>query len=1630
MSEVLKKYVLPNFQEATQKEYNVNLSKGLDTAIPLDYNRAFTFLEWAAQNATIRDDLKKDAYQKYLERWHANRFDKQTNTDIVKNQYKQLIERLQFIFKDDVNFKRLTDVNLDDPYDVELLIPLISKKLRDIALYYAQQRASAKRTKIKYNVAGSEGALEKLFGEYILKNFTNSRYQTTVIEQSAFSTLPELSAVKTDFKIVIQELFDTNNYFDKNSQSKSIYENLKANFISEFCNEQSGQDFYNDLGVYDVLVNNPLFFDLANYVNDVANMAASATIDLNGIDSNKLSEFKATAKYLGTDLYYVSGGYYVPKTDQLNIDIQAGTNLFYWPSGEFAYGGTNELATYKELPINESKFLTLGTAATAFEDADKIFINKCGFGIQGAWLQKGSSVPIEDVFKIEIQGSLKCEGRTALRYPFAGRGYFVDDVWTGIQTNGLINKTYFTEEELAQLEKLYWNTTINDVASAAEPVAINDTFLIADGAKPGKLYSEADHFWIRQTTNTNRIEDENPNGVFNNAVNDYWLYKFQKTELPITASAELEEAPQAENGTHIFWPFESAQDQETYTGLPSYSVHRYKTCLPVELASLNVYKEFGAAKAGGTVLDSDVILKLDECGVIKDAAILLGEEVKNFNSTSWGEFVFPNRRLDSFNYSISSGYVQPGLVFKATPNLVAPFIWQANGDKFGDIADVPDVNINNLKAFRGVKHEPNCTYYNDDVKSIFYYRDEIAKATKCTCKAINHSPLGHKGNRIDNFDSLTDLVFEITNPKDLNKFDIDEWRDSLGRPWANSDRIAYFKLDTDNKDKDVGWGSGQWVTPNGGIFYLRPGVAYGYYRNGRLACVSDNEELFLIINHQYCSINEYPAQKDELCYAYDFMYDFRPRWVDLEVNPDTEISTWNIKRYNPTAMVLNPGDHLVYIHRNKNECKLKWTGSLDTETNNAENNTLSYNTANFIWQSKLYGWDYTTNKWTGSPTAYGARPYWALADEFCAANEFNLSIGSSRSNVLDYLFINQPKFTTDSIKHFDTIEYFRRDENSFIWTQNFTMYDKAASNVWRSIDLVEKEPNIKHNCSVDTRTEYQCFGFPANIATEDQSLGVAREVEAFDKILIVQSLSAESDIAFESSSLDQAVSVLYCAKNPFTLTQQLTDLSVGLPPSGGLYVPLTSGILVKAEKPYANLLNVNNPTVAFVESSAGLQLEQELGVFTPSNVNLSIFNGSNVEKEANVDNDYRDNVFAVINPNVYLDNRGLSNVDGKQILKIKSTDASKIKYPATAACKSGVPRHDKGYSSFNAYQSSFETYGNDSLSIPYDEKFDPWIGPEEAEWFDKVNFSKNLYGEYNILSGNQSWYETRFNETTAVITKAQTDIFGNYYLLFKNSDNATIYDAKQLLGTLYVKDLNNKTLPAVSALKNVYELYSTSYPTIYNQLTSSGIKDIDVYYDTIVTHLSSDILIDRIDENFETGEIFSNNELKNINKAETTFVISLSAPLDNAYTLLHPDDNIITIAYASQNAGYITPIFYEHTIGSDIVSSIYNGSTDTTLLSGTLSAYYFNDFSSSDLAYNPETGMYTMTVIAKNTTYYGASFFTLFYNFKKTPKLELQSINILTPNNVELPAAGNYLQYNNGDFLMLNSGDYLELWSN
>jgi len=1585
MAEILKK-LSQQSNGIYEKQYNANLAKGIVNDVPLDYNRPFTFLEWSAANPSIASTIAKKVYEEYVSGWYNNRYDKTTASELLKSQYRQVIERLQFVFKDDPELKKIANANLDDPYDLEILIPVVSKKLRDIALYYVDQRANAKKSKIKYNMAGSSSALEKLFYEYILKNYTASKYQTTVIEQSAFANLPQLSAIKDDFKIVIQELYDTSIYQDKNP--KTTYSDITTNFIKDVCNNVEGEQYYNSLGVYDTVINNPLFFDLADYVSDVANLTLSATVNLDGIDSNKLSEIEATAKYLGTDLYYVSGGYYIPKVDEVTINITSGSNLFYWPSGEFVYRGITN-TEYAALPINDSQFVLFGTAAADYENADKIFVNRCGYGIQGAWLCKVSEVDREDTFKIEMQGALKCEGRTIMRFPFPGRGYFVDGEWTGVQTNGLINKTYFTDTEIAELEGLYWNTTINEVLSSTKPVAINDSYLAADGAQAGSLYSQADHFFIRDTTNATRIEDENPNGVFNNNVRDYWLFKFEKTELPVVASLELSSTVTTDKGTHIFWPYQSFQGASEYKPLPSYITRRNKIALPIALSGLDVHKVFGAAKAGTSHLDSDVILKLDNCGNVVAAAYLKGQTIRNFNSTQFNEKVFTNKHLEPFNYTLLSGTIQPGLTFQASPGIVTPFLWLANGSKFGDVNDIPPSKINDLPAFTGHKHEPNCPYLRKDLQSLYYYQDEINHTSACECKALNYSPFGHKGNRLDSYNALTDLIFEITNPLDFDKFEITEWRDSLGRSWQNSDRIAYFKLDADNKFVDLGWGTGKWITPNGNEFVLRPGVMYGYYRNNKLPCLVTNSDLYFILNHLYCKPRNYLSVKEELCYSEEFIFDFTPRWVDLTVDSDVDIQNWKSRDYTASDLVLSPGDHIVYLHRKQNDFAIQWDdGSVKSS---------KYNLLNFIWQTKLYGWDYKYNKWTGSPNTLGAKPYWALADSFCGNDHFNLSIGNHRRLVQNYLFTNHPEYTTDTFKHFDTIEYFRRNANSFIWSQSFTVSSTKDEYEWRKINLIEKEAYIQHNCAAKTESVRKCYGLPPNIQpTEDES-GFVVDVDVFDKIMVIESLTGESDIVFESSSLDQPVSIIYCAKKPFTITQNLTDISVGLPPSGGVYVPFVSGLLMQATAPHANLLNVNNPTVAYVPLSSGIRSNEELGLFTPDNLVVPLYNSSIVDKEPNINNDYQDKVFSVIDPKYYIDNRGLSDTDNDQILKIKSTDASDIKYPSTAACKAGDVYNDKNYSNFNAYQSVYETQGNDSISVPFRELSDPWIGEFDDDWFDKINYSPNLYGQYNVLSGDKSWFSTRFNETTSYIHNYQTDIYGNYYILFKDNINGTIFARSSAFGRLYVKDLNNKTLPAISALSNIYDTYAASNSSVYNQLTSNKIRNVEVYYDTIVTHLSSNILIDRIAIDYDTGLIFSSAEQKASNNLDGSFVISTSGSIfSTGNTLLLPEDNTLVIAtLEGSNPPY--PKIYEHILGSDVIRLVYNGFNDYASLTSQM-PFNITSVPSFDLSYDKDSEIFTVSYIGYNTTNLTHAFATMFVNLKrKGGKMSLDSFNIIRP---------------------------------
>lgn len=155
--------------------------------------------------------------------------------------------------------------------------------------------------------------------------------------------------------------------------------------------------------------------------------------------------------------------------------------------------------------------------------------------------------------------------------------------------------------------------------------------------------------------------------------------------------------------------------------------------------------------------------------------------------------------------------------------------------------------------------------------------------------------------------------------------------------------------------------------------------------------------------------------------------------------------------------------------------------------------------------------------------------------------------------------------------------------------------------------------------------------------------------------------------------------------------------------------------------------------------------------------------------------------------------------------------------------------------------------GKDLGLVTPNSRQSPWGGYQDAVWADLKNYPKSFIGEVNVDAWAQSQILKNTNKT---LISYSDDLYGNQYGLYSD-------------GELWVKKTNGLVQTAALALSAVYQSVQT-YP---NLLTS--IQETEIYYDVIYLRSSSGILLDKLDYNYETGEILKDQA--------KTVVIGLSA---------------------------------------------------------------------------------------------------------------------------------------------------------
>ncbi|NBW33462.1 MAG: hypothetical protein EBR30_00105 [Cytophagia bacterium] len=368
--------------------------------------------------------------------------------------------------------------------------------------------------------------------------------------------------------------------------------------------------------------------------------------------------------------------------------------------------------------------------------------------------------------------------------------------------------------------------------------------------------------------------------------------------------------------------------------------------------------------------------------------------------------------------------------------------------------------------------------------------------------------------------------------------------------------------------------------------------------------------------------------------------------------------------------------------------------------------------------------------------------------------------------------------------------------------------------------------------------------------------------------------------------------------------------------------------------PWTNLTNRYYPTVATLpEIGSNIVTKGDLGgYFTPNNLGVSLYQTKDITNFIDTTKITSGSIYEYIDPTLYNKGRGLTQKDQDNIIvHIENTDWMKGSLTDTAF--DGQVKNSDIYQKFIPYQSNIESQKADTNGvITIKDNFEYWTGSQKNIWLQDNKFTEldwlkyfdlDLRTKYNLITPDKELYSWH------------ADVYGNQYALYKPTLSArTIYEMQNSYGTVWVKTADNTVYEAVDALSAIYSRYSAQ-PTIYNQLTSNNIKNIEVFFDTLVIELSGYVLFEKITFDYDTATIdtgdvqylyldLSTNVSTRLLSSLSLTGVSLNSTAKPYYGGIWFDEPskkfttclLLSTGFSSGLSGIIVPVLYEYDINA------------------------------------------------------------------------------------------------------------------
>jgi hypothetical protein len=184
-------------------------------------NDLLSFKEWYSKNPSIPYNNRVDKYNVYLKGVLVDQVvvadAKQLNT--VSDSYKAFLSKLINIYDDDPEVIALVDMDLDDPHQLALAIPVFARKIRDIAKFYNKKRRTLGDLKIELSLKGTPQGVDKAITDLFYNNYsTDENYKDPTSEGMGVTTdLPKRSELVNNMNIVVIEKYNTTSQHPKSN---------------------------------------------------------------------------------------------------------------------------------------------------------------------------------------------------------------------------------------------------------------------------------------------------------------------------------------------------------------------------------------------------------------------------------------------------------------------------------------------------------------------------------------------------------------------------------------------------------------------------------------------------------------------------------------------------------------------------------------------------------------------------------------------------------------------------------------------------------------------------------------------------------------------------------------------------------------------------------------------------------------------------------------------------------------------------------------------------------------------------------------------------------------------------------------------------------------------------------------------------------------------------------------------------------------------------------------------------------------------------------------------------------------------------------------------------------------------